>query len=621
MAVLPALSTAALALMGAPTPSVASARAPYRRGVVLVAFEPGVSAAHRHAIERAVAGTRASRLGPPIKTAPGRRPLPEPLLLRLRRGTVASAVARLRGLRAVAYAEPDYLMHATAIPNDPGYGSQWANENTGQAVPGQDQSEELGPPQPGTPGADDGAHAAWDVTTGSRAIVVGVVDTGVDFDHPDLAANVWTNPGGVGGCPQGTHGYNALTKGCNSHDEDTTYGGHGTHVAGIIGAVGNNGTGVTGVNWQTTLLPVKWLQNGSSETSAFVTALQWLVAVRQAGLNVRVANDSDSFSGTARSQAVYNAIQSLGENEILFVTSAGNTGNNDDIQGAGQRFPCSYGLPNELCVTTTDNNDQLPSWASYGAHAVDLAAPGVSIYSTLNQDAYGYLTGTSMSAAEVSGAAALMLSAAPWLSTATLRAGIVQSVDALPSLQGKVASGGRLDVCKGITLVSGWSCPPVPVPPAPAPPQASTEVQASTSRRPAIGRLTISPRAFAPARRGAAAVNAKARGAKVTYTDSQPSVARFQLLALRPGFRDRRGRCVVSVRPPGRRASGARRRCTGYLLLGVFSRRDGAGTNRFRLTGRLNGRALASGRYHLRAVPTFRSVSGAAVSAAFSITR
>src|SRR5437763_299151 len=620
MAVLPALSTAALALMGAPTPSVASARAPYRRGVVLVAFEPGVSAAHRHTIERAVAGTRASRLGPPIKAVRGRRPLPDPLLLRLRRGPVASAVARLRSSRAVAYAEPDYLMHATAIPNDPGYSSQGANENTGQPVPGQDQSEELGPPQPGTPGADDGAHAAWDVTTGSRAIAVGVVDTGVDFDHPDLAANVWTNPGGVGGCPQGTHGYNALTKGCNSHDEDTTYGGHGTHVAGIIGAVGNNGTGVTGVNWQTTLLPVKWLQNGSSETSAFVTALQWLVAVKQAGVNVRVANDSDSFSGTARSQAVYNVIQSLGENEVLFVTSAGNTGTNDDIQGSGQRFPCSYGLPNELCVTTTDNNDQLPDWASYGAHTVDLAAPGVSIYSTLNENGYGYLTGTSMSAAEVSGAAALVLSANPSLSTAALRAGIVQSVDALPSLQGKVASGGRLDVCKAITLVSGWSCPPVPVPPAPAP-QASNEVRAANSLRPAIGRLTISPRAFAPARRGAAAVSAKARGAKVTYTDSQPSVARFQLLALRPGFRDRRGRCVVSVRPPGRRASGARRRCTGYLLLGVVRRRDGAGTNRFRLTGRLNGRAPASGRYHLRPVPTFRSVSGAAVSAAFSITR
>ena len=102
---------------------------------------------------------------------------------------------------------------------------------------------------------------------------------------------------------------------------------------------------------------------------------------------------------------------------------------------------------------------------------------------------------------------------------------------------------------------------------------------------------------------------------------SQPSVARFQVLALRPGFRDRRGRCVVSVRPPNRPASGTRRRCTGYLLLGLFGRRYGAGTNRFRLTGRLDGRALASGRYHLRAVPTFRSVSGAAVSAAFSITR
>jgi subtilisin family serine protease len=149
-------------------------------------------------------------------------------------------------------------------------------------------------------------------------VVVGVVDSGVDYNHPDLAANIWSNPGGVGGCPAGTHGYNVVASTCDPMDQDTKYGGHGTHVAGIIGAVGNNGIGVTGVDWNTTILPVKFVNSsGTGSTSQMIAALEWVLAAKQAGVNVRVINDSLSVAATASSQALADEVDRLGANDIL----------------------------------------------------------------------------------------------------------------------------------------------------------------------------------------------------------------------------------------------------------------------------------------------------------------
>jgi subtilisin family serine protease len=270
-----------------------------------------------------------------------------------------------------------------ATPNDPSFSLQWAESNTGQSIPTQTAEEALGPPANGTPGADEDALPAWSLSTGSRAVVIGELDTGVEYSHPDLAENVWSNPTGVGGCLPGAHGYDVLTGTCEPADNDVAYKGHGTHVAGIMGAVGNNNLGVAGVNWQTTILPVKWLESASGEGAEgeqhLLAALKWILKAKEEGVNIRVVNDSPTFVGTLASEAVKKAIEELGAHDVLFVTAAGNSGKNGD-EAAWRRYPCGYHLANEICVTATDNNDGLPSWANYGPKTVDLGAPGESIY-------------------------------------------------------------------------------------------------------------------------------------------------------------------------------------------------------------------------------------------------
>jgi subtilisin family serine protease len=610
------LLLAALAAAILATPAAPSSAASFRPGVVIVGFHAGVSGGERYAIERAVGGKGARYLGPRSKPG-GTAGWIAPLLLNVPNGQVLAAVRRLRSYRAVAYAEPDYLMHADAVPNDPEFPKQWGDSNTGQSMPlinGQKEPQEQKGEQIGTPGADDGALKAWSVTTGSPSIVIGEVDTGVDLEHPDLATNVWSNPGGVGGCAGGTHGYNVLNKTCNPMDDDTLFKGHGTHVAGIMGAIGGNGIGVAGMNWRTTILPVKWLDSkASGQTSSLIEALTWLLSAKEAGVNIRIVNDSATFAAETESPILSNLIVALGQQGILFVTAAGNSGANNDQKS---RFPCNYHRQTEICVTASDNRDHLPTWANYGPGHVDLAAPGESIFSTLREGQYGYLSGGSMASAQVSGAAALILSAKE-MSVVELKENILNNVDVLPALKGKIGTNGRLDVCKSIAA-TGRACPaPVanePPPPKPPPPPPPVEPPVLAS----IGSLRISPPNFIPARNGPAIMTRTqgSSGASVSYTDSQPSLVTFTVLALRRGVQNSAHKCVAPTEN-GHRLTG--KKCTRLVKVGSFAHQDQVGRNKLRFSGRLHGRKLSKGRYRLELLPTFAGHAGVGTWATFHI--
>jgi subtilisin family serine protease len=367
-------------------------------------------------------------------------------LLRLHssRKNVATLVSELSARSDVEYAEPNYIVHTTAIPNDPRFGELWGLQNTGQIIQA----------SVGVPGADIKATAAWDISTGSRANVAAVIDTGIDYRHPDLAANVWSAPAAftvtIGGqsitCPAGSHGFNAITNVCDPLDDNN----HGSHVSGTIGAVGNNGTGVVGVNWTASIMGSKFINaSGSGTTANAINAIEFAVQTKAAfaatgGANVRVL--SNSWGGGAFSQALLDEINRANANDMLFVAAAGNSGTPNDLF---PEYPASYNAPNVVAVAATDNTDSLAFFSNYGPSSVHLGAPGVDVLSTTVGSNYAYLSGTSMATPHVSGAALLVLSKCA-LNTASLKTLLLNNVDPIPSLTGLTATGGRLNVSKAI---------------------------------------------------------------------------------------------------------------------------------------------------------------------------
>ncbi len=350
----------------------------------------------------------------------------------------ATLLARFATRSDVAFVEPDYILYAAAVPNDPDFQHQYALQNVGQSI--------LGAPG-GVVGADIGAAAAWELGTGTAGHTVAVLDTGVDYNHPDLMANVWFSASGFsvqfGGrtftCPPGTRGFNTMKLTCEALDDNN----HGTHLAGIIGARGNNATGISGVNWNASVLPVKFLDaKGTGTTSNAIDAIEFAIQMKAAGqANVRVL--SASWGDHVYSRALMAAIERAYQHDMLFVAAAGNTGNNNDSKGF---YPASYALPNVISVASTNQHDELDGNSNFGAASVHLAAPGTFILSTIRDGLYGYDSGTSMATAQVSGAAALALSICPDLGTADLRAALLQNVVFTGALAGKTTSGGRLNV-------------------------------------------------------------------------------------------------------------------------------------------------------------------------------
>jgi subtilisin family serine protease len=343
-------------------------------------------------------------------------------------------------------AEPDYLSGLQRTPNDPSYGSLWGLNNTGQSG--------------GTADADIDGPEAWDVQVGTRATIVAVIDTGVDYNHPDLAANMWRNDDVAGdgldndanGFVDDVYGYDFANNDSNPMDDE----GHGTHVAGTIGAVGNNGVGVTGVNWNTRIMALKFLDaNGSGATSNAVRALNYAI---DNGANI----SNNSWGGGGTSSTLAAAINRARSFNHIFVVAAGNDGANNNTTAY---WPGNYSLSydNVVTVASITRTGTLSSFSNYGATAVTLAAPGSSILSTTPNNTYSTYSGTSMATPHVAGALSLLRDQNPTWTYQQLVAKLKSSVDTSSALTGKVSTGGSLNVARMLDV--GTSPPPTSPPP------------------------------------------------------------------------------------------------------------------------------------------------------------
>jgi subtilisin family serine protease len=378
-----------------------------------------------------------------------------------------SAVEAFNSRADVLYAEPNYILRADALPNDPRFGEQWGLKNMGQFG----LNDATGQQQAGVPGADIDAETGWNTTTGNRT-VVGVIDSGIDVNHPDLRDNIWRNPGEIAGNNIDDDG-NGFIDDINGwdfyHNDASVYDGapgdnstdaHGTHVAGTIGATGNNGTGVTGVNWQVSIMSLKFLPKectpllgcdppAPGTVSRVLAAYTYARTMRQRGVNLRVLNNS--YGGGGKSQATIDAIRALNDVGILFVASAGNDALDS---GSFPHYPSNYDIPNVISVAATNRFDDIASFSTFGARTVSIGAPGRSILSTTPNNTYSSFSGTSMASPHVAGAAALILSVNPGISTQNLRGVLAYSGDVLPGLQGKTTTGRRLNAYNALLAAS-----------------------------------------------------------------------------------------------------------------------------------------------------------------------
>ena len=318
---------------------------------------------------------------------------------------VTNAVAKLSSSPYIVYAEPDYIEEMHIISNDPLYNQLWGIQKIN-------------------------APLAWDYTTGDSSISVGVIDTGIDQNHPDIRENMWTTWNG-----RLIYGWNFADNSSDSMDID----GHGSHVAGTIGAVGNNRIGITGVCWQVRVAALKFGLDVASAIAAIDFANYYKISILNA-----------SWGGRAYSQALKDAIDQY---DGLFVASAGNDGTNNDVD---PMYPASYDCKNIISVAAVDPYDTLARFSNYGLKTVDISAPGTNILSLDLAGEYSPLNGTSMAAPHVAGAAALLKSSMPNISTITLKRIILSSAMENPELKGKILTGGILDMETMFKLANCW---------------------------------------------------------------------------------------------------------------------------------------------------------------------
>ena len=361
------------------------------------------------------------------------------LHLKLPAGTsVEDAMDQLADDDRVEFAVPNTIYTLETMQGDPEIDKLWGIHNEGQTG--------------GKVDADVDAPEAWTIHSGRTqsegAPITAVIDSGIDYNHPDLKANMWTNPGEIAGdgidndgngVIDDVHGYSAI----HDHGDPMDGMGHGTHCAGTIGAVGNDGNGISGVAQKANLMAVKIFDDeGSTDAAAIVRGIQYATK-----MGARIT--SNSWGGMVPSAAIK---QAFADSPALHIVAAGNSGFNNDWLPS---FPANYDLDNIVAVAATDHNDEIANFSQYGKRNVDLGAPGVDIYSTIPGGGYDTYSGTSMATPHVSGAATLLVSNNPEMSNEEIRQRLLDGTDAVEGLDGKVATGGRLNVNNSLTMELG----------------------------------------------------------------------------------------------------------------------------------------------------------------------
>lgn len=332
----------------------------------------------------------------------------------------------------VEYVEPNYEIHVDAVPNDPSFKNLYGMNKIS-------------------------APSAWDITKGSKKVIVGVIDTGIDCTHPDLTPNCATNKGETGfdlrlrdkrfnGVDDDKNGFVDDFRGWDFANNDNLPfddHGHGTHVAGTIGAVGNNGVGVAGVAWEVSFFGLKFLDaSGSGTLDAAVRAIDYANM-----MNIPITNNS--WGGGGFSQTLEDAIKRGQAKGLLFVAAAGNEAENNDQVPA---YPASYKLDNIISVAATDSKDVLAGFSNVGKTSVHLSAPGVQIFSSMPGNRYGAMSGTSMATPHVVGVAALLKARYPMAMYPELKRRLLGGVDPVAGLKDKTITGGRLNALNSLKM-------------------------------------------------------------------------------------------------------------------------------------------------------------------------
>lgn len=396
----------------------ADANAPHRQGELLVRFRGGVSSRDKETI-LAANGARKK------KDLQGESGI-ERLELPAGRDARTAALQLLMNPQ-VEFAEPNFVIAKDdVVPNDVQFKDQWALRNTGQSG--------------GQFGSDVNAAAAWSTTTGSRSTVIAIIDSGIDFTHPDLVNNQWINP--APSASGDLHGWDFVANSAEIKDEQ----GHGTAVAGIIAAEGNNSVGITGVMWRASLMSLRVLDNtGTGDVADAVEAIDYAVTHGAQVINL-------SWGTSGESVSLRDALERAMRRNVVVVCSAGNNGR--DLAN-GAYYPASFGLRNLISVAATDNFDRLSSWSNWSAKDVTVAAPGTNILTTQMGGGYWNVTGTSASAPIVTGIAGLLKTFRPAANAQAVARAISDGARKTASLSGKVASGGVINAEGALAKLHG----------------------------------------------------------------------------------------------------------------------------------------------------------------------